>query len=38
MTTNIQDKENDLGSLWLLKEKFGFKQIPLDIARETYLK
>jgi uncharacterized tellurite resistance protein B-like protein len=27
-----------LGTLWLFKEKYGFKQIPLDMDYEAYLK
>ncbi|BAZ31477.1 hypothetical protein NIES4074_39500 [Cylindrospermum sp. NIES-4074] len=38
MTTNIQEKEPNLGALWLFKEKFGFTQVPLGIAYEAYLK
>ncbi|MBH8561320.1 hypothetical protein I8748_03865 [Nostoc sp. CENA67] len=38
MTTNIQDKENTLGILWLFKERYGFKQLPSDLAYEAYLK
>lgn len=38
MASNIQDKENSLGTLWLFKEKFGFKQLPVDVAYESYYK
>ncbi|MDF2387759.1 hypothetical protein JMG10_40325 [Nostoc ellipsosporum NOK] len=38
MTTNIQDEKNRLGILWLFKERYGFKQLPSDLAYEAYLK
>ncbi|MBE9038623.1 hypothetical protein [aff. Roholtiella sp. LEGE 12411] len=38
MAANIQDKENFLGILWLFKERYGFKQLPSDMAYEAYLK
>lgn len=38
MTTNIPEKESDLGVLWLFKEKCGFTQIPSNIAYESYFK
>ncbi|AFZ27095.1 hypothetical protein Cylst_5048 [Cylindrospermum stagnale PCC 7417] len=38
MTTNIKQEEPKLGTFWLFKEKFGFNQIPLDIAYEAYYK
>jgi uncharacterized tellurite resistance protein B-like protein len=40
MTINTQEEEKQLGILWLLKEQFGFKQLPsdLDLAREVYCK
>lgn len=38
MTTNIQEEESTIGALWLLNEKFGFKQRPSETAREVYFK
>ncbi|BAZ49165.1 hypothetical protein NIES4103_17760 [Nostoc sp. NIES-4103] len=38
MATNIQDGKNRLGTLWLFKERYGFKQLPSDLAYEAYLK
>jgi uncharacterized tellurite resistance protein B-like protein len=38
MTTSIQDEGSKLGTLWLFKQKFGYKQIPTDIGYEAYLK
>lgn len=38
MATNTQEQENSLGTLWLFKERYGFKQLPSDLAYEAYLK
>lgn len=38
MASNIQDQKNSLGILWLFKERYGFKQVPSDVAYEAYLK
>lgn len=38
MTTNITEKETNLGIKWLFKEQFGFSQIPLNASYEAYFK